>query len=67
MSSDERPALMGCRIQRIAMASRKHTLQIKADRFNILSRAMVQKSKFLLKIPLFCGINHFELYEFAAP
>jgi hypothetical protein len=64
MISDVRPALTGCRIQRIKMDSRKHTLQIKADRLSILSKAIVQKSKFLLKILLFCGINYFDLYEF---
>jgi len=47
-------------------ASMKHTLQMKAERVSILNKAIVQKSKFLHKIALFCLINQFQLYEFIA-
>src|SRR5665213_861900 len=60
---DSKPGFTGFRIQSIRMANRKQTLQIKADRLSILNRPIVQKSKILHKIPLFCGINHFDLYE----
>jgi len=51
----------GCLSHKIASASMKHTLQIKAARQSILNKAMVQKSKFLHKIALICLINQFQL------
>jgi hypothetical protein len=46
------------------MASRKQRLQMKAARQSILNKAIVQKTKFLHKIALFCLINQIQLYEF---
>jgi hypothetical protein len=53
--------ISGCLSHSMASASMKHTLQMKAARHNILNKAIVQKSKFLLKIALFCLINQFQL------
>ena len=50
----------GCLSHNMASASMKHTLQMKAARHNILNKAIVQKSKFLHKIALFCLINQFQ-------
>jgi hypothetical protein len=63
---DESPGLIGCLYHNIAIASRKQTLQMKAARLSILNKAIVQKSKFLHKIALFCLINQFQQYEFIA-
>jgi len=49
----------GCLYDKMPIASRKQTLQMKAARLSILNKAIVQKSKFLLKIALFCLINQF--------
>jgi hypothetical protein len=59
MTRDANSLSMGCLNQRKQMASRKQILQMKAERYNILNKAMVQNSKFLHKIALFCLINHF--------
>ncbi len=39
---------------------------MKAARLSILNKAIVQKSKFLHKIALFCLINQFHSYDFNA-
>jgi hypothetical protein len=57
---------IGCLSHNMPSASMKHTLQMKAARQSILNKAIVQKSKFLHKIALFCLINQFQLYEFIA-
>jgi hypothetical protein len=57
---------MGCFSQSMPMASMKHTLQIKAERDSNLNKPMVQNSKYLHKIALFCLTNQFLLYEFIA-
>ena len=66
MISDVIPGLTGCLKYNNPIARRKHTLQMKAARLSILNKAIVQKSKFLHKIALFCLINQFHLYEFTA-
>ena len=66
MSREESPGLTGCFNHNKQIASRKHTLQMKAARLSILNKAIGQKSKFLHKIALFCLINQFHLYEFIA-
>jgi hypothetical protein len=50
----------------IPMANRKQRLQMKEARQSILNKAIVQKTKFLHKIALFCLINQFLSYEFIA-
>jgi hypothetical protein len=56
----------GCSSDNIPSESMKHILQMKAVRESILNKAIVQKSKFLHKIALFCLINQFHKYEFIA-
>jgi hypothetical protein len=55
--SDESPGLMGFFSHNKQTARRKHTLQMKAARLSIRSKAIGQKSKFLHKIALFCLIK----------
>jgi hypothetical protein len=59
-SREVSPGFTGCLYHRIPIASRKHILQMKAERWSILKKAIVQKSKYLLKIALFCLINQFQ-------
>src|SRR5450631_267799 len=54
----------GCLNDKMPIAIRKQTLQMKAARLSILNKAIVQKSKFLHKIALFCLINQFNSYDF---
>src|ERR1700682_4180339 len=63
MIRDASPGLIGCLIHNMPIARRKQTLQMKAARMSILNKAIVQKSKFLHKIALFCLNYQFHLYE----
>jgi hypothetical protein len=64
MIRDATPGYTGCLYHSNPIASRKHMLQMKAVRLSILNKAMVQKSKFLHKIALFCLNNQFHSNEF---
>jgi hypothetical protein len=66
MMSDAIPGSTGCLKYNNPIAIKKQTLQMNAARLSILDRAMVQKSKFLVKIALFCLINQFHRHEFIA-
>jgi hypothetical protein len=57
MIRDDSPGFTGLLNHNKQIARRKHTLQMKAARLSILSKAIGQKSKFLHKIALFCLIK----------
>jgi len=59
MISEARPGETGSLIRSSTREMRKQMLQINAERLSTLNKAIVQKSKILIKIALFCLINRF--------